>query len=70
MLTWITANLVNILLTFAVALVVGLLIFVMVRDKKAGKCACGGNCGSCASCGGCRACSRSCACGKGGAERS
>ena len=57
MLAWFSANLVNIALTAAVALIVGLLIFVMVRDKKAGKSSCGGSCASCGgSCGGCSAC--------------
>ena len=57
MLTWISANLINILLTAAVVLIVGLLIFVMIRDKKAGKSSCGGSCAGCGgSCAGCSAC--------------
>ena len=56
MLAWFSANLINIALTAAVALIVGLLIFVMVRDKKTGKSSCGGSCSGCASCGGCSAC--------------
>ena len=58
MMAWLSANLVNIILTAVIVLIVGLLIFVMVRDKKAGKSSCGGNCASCASCGGCHACRR------------
>ena len=58
MLAWISANLASIVLTAVIVLIVGLLIFVMVRDKKAGKSSCGGNCASCASCGGCHACLR------------
>ena len=58
MLAWFSANLINILLIAAVVLIVGLLIFVMVRDKKAGKSSCGCSCASCASCGGCHACCR------------
>ena len=58
MLAWISANLINIALTAAVALIVGLLIFVMVRDKKTGKSSCGGSCSGCASCGGSSACRR------------
>ena len=58
MLAWISANLINIVLTAAVVLIVGLLIVVMVRDKRAGKSSCGGSCASCASCGGCHACCR------------
>ena len=58
MLAWISANLINIVLTAVIVLIVGLLIFVMVRDKKAGKSSCGRNCAGCASCGGCHACCR------------
>ena len=58
MLAWFSANLINIVLTAVIVLIVGLLIFVMVRDKKAGKSSCGGNCANCASCGGCHACCR------------
>ena len=56
MLAWFSANLVNIALTAVIVLIVGLLIFVMVRDRKAGKSSCGGSCSGCASCGGCSAC--------------
>ncbi len=56
MLAWLSANLINIVLVAAVALIVALLIRGMVRDKKAGKSACGGNCASCGACGGCSAC--------------
>ena len=58
MLAWISANLINIVLTAVIVLIVGLLVFLMVRDKRAGKSACGGNCANCASCGGCHACCR------------
>ncbi len=54
MLAWLTENLVNIVLIAVVAGIVALLIRGMIRDKKAGKHACGGNC---ACCGGCAACS-------------
>lgn len=53
MLTWLSENLINIVLIAAVAVLVALLIRGMIRDKRAGKCACGGNC---ATCGGCCAC--------------
>ena len=56
MLAWFSANLINIALTAAVALIVGLLIFVMVRDKKTGKSSCGGSCGGCETCAGCASC--------------
>ena len=58
MLAWISANLASIVLTAVIVLIVGLLVFLMVRDKRAGKSACGGNCANCASCGGCHACCR------------
>ena len=53
MLAWFSANLINIALTAVIVLIVGLLIFVMVRDRKAGKSSCGGSCSSCGACGGC-----------------
>ena len=58
MLAWISANLINIVLTAVIVLVVALLIFVMVRDRRAGKSSCGCSCANCASCGGCHACCR------------
>ena len=56
MLAWFSANLINIVLIAVIALVVWLLIRGMIRDKKAGKCSCGGSCGGCGACGGCSAC--------------
>ena len=50
MLAWLSANLINITLIAAVALIVFLLVRVMVRDRKAGKAPCGGNCASCGAC--------------------
>ena len=58
MVSWISANLVNIALIAAIVLIVGLLIRVMVRDRRAGKAPCGGNCASCGACHGCDGCSR------------
>lgn len=58
MVSWISANLVNIALIAAIVLIVGLLIRVMVRDRRAGKAPCGGNCASCGACRGCDGCSR------------
>ncbi len=57
MLAWLSANLINISLIAAVALIVFLLVRVMVRDRKAGKAPCGGNCASCGACRGCASCS-------------
>ena len=56
MLTWLSANLINIALILVIALVVGLLLRSMIRDKKAGKSSCGGNCADCGACGGCASC--------------
>ena len=56
MLTWLSANLVNIALIAVLTLIVALLIRGMVRDRKAGKRSRGGNCASCGACGGCSAC--------------
>ena len=56
MFAWLSANLINIVLIAVIALVVGLLIRGMIRDKKAGKRSCGGNCACCASCSGCGNC--------------
>ena len=56
MLAWLSANLINIALILVIALVVGLLLRSMIRDKKAGKSSCGGNCADCGACGGCASC--------------
>ena len=56
MLTWLSANLINIALIAVLALIVALLIRGMIRDRKAGACACGGSCASCGACGGCSKC--------------
>ncbi|MBR4548944.1 MAG: FeoB-associated Cys-rich membrane protein [Oscillospiraceae bacterium] len=55
---WLSANLINIVLIAVLALVVGLLIRGMIRDRKAGKSSCGGNCAACGACGGCSGCAR------------
>ena len=60
MLTWLSANLVNIILIAVLVLIVTLLIRGMIRDKKAGKSACGGSCASCGACGGCGSCHPGC----------
>ncbi len=53
---WLSANLINIVLIAVLALVVGLLIRGMIRDRKAGKSSCGGNCAACGGCSGCARC--------------
>ena len=57
MFAWLSENLINIALIAALALIVGLLIRSMIRDKRAGKSACGGSCASCGACKGCSGCS-------------
>ena len=47
MLSWLSANLVNIVLIAVIALVCFFVIRGMLRDKKAGKSACGGSCAGC-----------------------
>ena len=56
MLAWLSANLINIVLIAAVALLVAFLLRGMIRDRKAGKRSCGGNCAACCACKGCSAC--------------
>lgn len=56
MLSWLSANPINIVLIAAITVIVGLLIRVMIRDRKAGKAPCGGNCASCGACRGCASC--------------
>lgn len=58
MLTWLSENLVNIIIIAILVLVVGLLVRGMIRDKKAGKSSCGGSCASCGACGACSAAHR------------
>ena len=58
MIAWLSANLINILLIAVIALITGLLIRGMIRDKKAGKSSCGGNCASCGACGSCGSCGK------------
>jgi len=56
MLAWLAANAINIVLVLVIAVVVGLILRGMIRDKKAGKSSCGGNCAGCGACGGCGTC--------------
>ena len=58
MFVWLSANLINIILVSVIVLIVGLLVRSMIRDKKAGKSACGGNCASCGACSGCSSCTK------------
>ncbi len=56
MLTWLSANMVNIVLIAVLVLITGLLIYSMIRSKKQGKSSCGGNCSACGACNGCNTC--------------
>lgn len=47
MLSWFYSNLATIIVFLVVALVVGLVIFKMVSDKKKGKSSCSCGCGGC-----------------------
>ena len=59
MAAWLSANLVNIVLVAVLAAVCALVIWGMVRSKKAGKPSCGG-CPGCSACAGCSACGGCC----------
>ena len=58
MLAWLSANLINIIPIAVIVLITGMLIRSMIRDRKAGKCSCGGNCASCGVCSGCSTCNK------------
>ena len=61
MLSWITANSGEIIGLSVPALVIAVVIYGMIRDKKKGKnCGCCSGCSSCASCAGCSSCTGSC----------
>lgn len=54
MIDWFISNWGNIMVLSIVAALVVLAAGSMLKDKKAGKCTCGGSCGSCGgSCAGC-----------------
>ncbi len=40
----------TIIISLVIAGIVGLIIYNMIKDKKAGKSSCGGNCASCGMC--------------------
>ncbi|MBR6208091.1 MAG: FeoB-associated Cys-rich membrane protein [Oscillospiraceae bacterium] len=56
MITWLAANLINIVLITVIALITGLAIRSLIGSKKAGKSSCGCSCSGCAGCTGCSAC--------------
>ena len=66
MLVWLSANLINMVILTVLGLAVALAIRSMVRDRRAGKSACGGNCASCGACACGAAPQRKASCGPGG----
>ena len=53
MLLWLQANLGSIAVIIVLACIVALIIHSMRKDRKQGKCSCGGSCSSCGGCSGC-----------------
>ena len=54
MLAWLSENWANIVVIAGLLLLIGLIVFRMVRSKKAGKCSCGCDCGACGACSACK----------------
>ena len=53
MLQWLSNNLATILICLVLAVIVALIIWSLVRNKKKGKSSCGCNCAHCAMAGSC-----------------
>ncbi len=53
MLIWVAKYLPTVLICAALVVVVGLIIFSLIRDKRRGKSSCGCNCAHCAMAGSC-----------------
>ncbi len=66
MLNFIIDNIGSIIVSLVLVLIVFIAVRSMIKDKKSGKCSCGGSCGSC---GGCSGCAMSGACCKGNVEK-
>ncbi len=45
-----TANISTLIIGIVLAIIVGLVIYSMIKDKKNGKSSCGGNCKGCSGC--------------------
>ena len=54
MVTWITANIGNIVVSLILIAIVTAVIFKLVKDKKNGISSCGGNCAHCGMCASCQ----------------
>lgn len=50
MLAWLSENWLNAVLIAVLLLIVGLIVFGMIRNKKAGKRPCGCDCAACGAC--------------------
>lgn len=50
MLTWIQGNLATIVVCIILITIAVLIIRKLIRDRKEGKCSCGGNCSGCSGC--------------------
>lgn len=53
MLFWVTKYLPTVLICAVLVVVVGLIVFSLIRDKRRGKSSCGCNCAHCAMAGAC-----------------
>ena len=54
MLAWLSENWANILMIALLVLIVGLIVFRMIRSRKAGKRPCGCDCAACGACCACK----------------
>ena len=50
MFTWIANNLAAFLVCLSLAVILGIAVAVIIRDKKKGRSSCGGNCSACGMC--------------------
>ena len=66
MLNFIIDNIGSIIVSLVLVLIVFIAVRSMIKDKKSGKCSCGGNCGMSGACSGC---AMSGACCKGNVEK-
>lgn len=48
MLEWLSQNLATVIIVAVLAVIFGLLLYSLIRDKKAGRSSCGGGCAGCA----------------------
>ena len=53
MLAWLSKNIATIIICLVLAVIVALIIYNLVKDKKKGKSSCGCNCAHCAMAGSC-----------------